>query len=652
LGVTDQKLEAFLSVNRVHSSLESLQAVLLQQEFLDTWLEHYRVKLSLILLMDGKKVGDIQDPFTEIPDGAYLVGLAEWNDHLMAEVKRRMNRKEEITGQPVPETRTLRRQVEFAKRHLNLMLLSMQLDEIKSIAEKMSRNFLNPPIPILRQPASSKGRELMEKPIETDQIFVNEVNTCRFLITEKLMTEISNIWDGRVIETAKLERLCLQMSDLLETFMTKSINRLPVAWYLVVKPFVQAQSRMEESRDLLQFFSSRMRLRYRVLLQTDCALILQDRLLVINQVTDAIDRRRRQVIRDDAQCHEDIRNDFDRLLIDLEKRRLDWNSEFHAVHRFVYDLVLKRIEAAKSVRFERTTMIATNWSSNKVQFAVLRDEIQKLALLARRFRIVRALAGIASLRYSKKRIDSGEEDRIQELGQLWESKRDFELVQMQMVQQVDQAYRRLTDCELEIDRLTQQLENEKQSTIQLVHWKSTTLKREDQLMTDLKLVEHAGSVHIGNLLRNLESKTEVLEELREGAEEMEIEIEKSVRTPIRKSDCVRSSIQELRIKKAAGFKRLAPTDDSEIPSIGQLREENVELRARNAALRLEVEQMEEALRQFPKETVTFSEDLIPAARQVLSKTSGTVKRGQITRPKTSYSVSRPGFEFLPSRDRR
>jgi protein-arginine kinase activator protein McsA len=287
-----------------------------------------------------------------------------------------------------------------------------------------------------------------------------------------------------------------------------------------------------------------------------------------------------------------------------------------------------------------------------MEFAGLRDEIERLGLLARQFRIVRALAGIASLRYSKKRIDSGEQDRIQELGHLWESKRDFEIVQMHMLQQVEQAYKRLTDCELEIDRLTQQLEAEKQSTIQMVHWKSTNLRREEQLLADLKLVEHAGSVHIGNLLQKLASQTEVLEELRANAEEMELEIERSVRMPIRKSAGVRSSIRELKIKKAARVKGLTPIGDFATPDVQQLREENVELRARNAGLRLEIQQMEEALRQFSKQTVTFSEDLIPAARQALRKTSGTTKKGQITRPKTSYSSSRPGFEFLSSRTRR
>jgi hypothetical protein len=399
---------------------------------LDTWLEHYRVKLCLILLVDGKKVGDIQDPFTEIPTQTYLVGLAEWNDHLIVEMKRKMNRKEEISEQSFSETKILRAQVEYAKRHLNLMLLSMQLDRMKSVTDTVNQDFLNPPIQIQRKRASLKGRELMETPTETDRLFVNEVTTCRFLIIGKLMTEISKIWDGTVVDTTKLEHFCSRMSDLLEIFVTKSINRLPVAWCLIMKPFVQARHQMEQSRDLLEFFRSRMGFRYRLLLEMDCALTLHDRLLTMNHFTDALNRREHQVIHDDAECHDQIRNDFDRLLIDLEKRRLLIKTEFHAVHRFVYDLVLKRIATAKSVCFERTASIAMTWSSDTIQAAVLHDEIQKLGLLARQFRIVRALAGIASLRYSKKRIDSGEQDRIQELGQLWESKRDFEIVQMQM----------------------------------------------------------------------------------------------------------------------------------------------------------------------------------------------------------------------------
>jgi len=165
-------------------------------------------------------------------------------------------------------------------------------------------------------------------------------------------------------------------------------------------------------------------------------------------------------------------------------------------------LVLKRIAQAQNVKFTRSLSEVTGsdfMPFDQSQVTNLKGEIENLRILSQRFRVFRALSRIASLRFYTTKIESFEQDRLMECSQLWESKREFELLSAQMHQNIQQAYLKLANCEIEIVRLSQQLENEKQSVVQLVHWKAMNSKKEEQIQRELKAIESAGEVNIGKL---------------------------------------------------------------------------------------------------------------------------------------------------------
>jgi chromosome segregation ATPase len=226
-----------------------------------------------------------------------------------------------------------------------------------------------------------------------------------------------------------------------------------------------------------------------------------------------------------------------------------------------------------------------------------------------------------------------------------------------MVQSVQNAYHRLADCEIETARLKQQLENEKQSMIQLVHWKATNMKKEEQIIADVKLVEAAGKINIGSLLSRLEAARTTLDELKETTEELDEEIEKSVRKPMRKAERVRSQIQATQIQRTEAihgrrpqiaFAALNPE------ALEDVVQQNADLSVRNERLQQQIDALEQAIGHMPKKKAVFVEDLLPVPKQVSKRppTSRRTRQGRITRPKTSYVPGRPGPDMATRTERR
>jgi hypothetical protein len=516
---------------------------------------------------------------------------------------------------------------------------------MKKLNETVTEDFSHPPVQISRTKVHPSDRPLIEKPSEAETIFTNELNTCRLLIVQTLMKSIANITSGTTIRAEDLDDLCRKASVLLIDFTEDSIERFQLAWHHVLAPFIAGAWENHENERLLELFNRKMEARDNALLRQEVAMQLSESILTINRLTHEIRERGRQLRGEKRQWVLDNDDEFMKLLADLRARKKQVKAGFRETRAAVYNLVLRRIALAGEVKFEGLTgMSAEMVEFDDSSLSPVQSEIQAMRVRCRRMRIIRTLSGIASLRYYTKKMESLNMDRVMERAQLWESKRDFELLHEQMVQTVVQSYHRLANAEMDLLRLTQQLENEKQSTIQLVHWKAKNLKREEQLQEDLRKVAFAGKVNVGQMLTRLESAREKLDELKGYGDEFEAEVERSVRTPMRRADVVRGQILSAQIQKGEDLRTRPQTAQPERDEglISEITEENMQLRSRNDILEGQIEQLDDALRQMPKHTVEFVEELVPAARQAMKKpaTARKAQLRQIMRPKTALAVPR------------
>ncbi|OHT04627.1 hypothetical protein TRFO_27836 [Tritrichomonas foetus] len=659
LSIVDHRVDEVLSGHQLHSVLESSQAMVVSLDFIAIALLHMRLKFTLFQLRSGCPYNTIKDPFVFMVKKDYMNGIVEWNEKIVSDALRSIVPKDEtsvvVSEKVVPEDIFLQAEIEVCRNICDDFLLHLQIDEMDHLHDLVNTQFSKRVTNLKDDTPDFENRPQLEAPDDINLVFKDHLNTCRFLIVQRLMDGIKKITAGTVIQMDHLENLLQTLSILLSTFTDNSIIQLPQAWHFILKPYLDMAKTGFEEDILLNIFSQSMKERFNYHLKSDTALKLYESLFEINHLDDLVTQRRHQIGAEALEDEELIRNEFDRLLLDLESQKMYLKAQFKKQKDAIYKLVLKRIENAKNVKFEMNKMgyvVDDSFGQIEQEDSVIREEIEKLKIESRKMRIVRCIAGIATKRYYTKRMQSYESDRIGERAKLWETKRDFEAHQSQMLEDLKRAYRKLANDEVEIEILKQQLENEKQSTIQLVHWKALNTKKEEQLKKELQKFDKMDKVNVGRLLTKLSNARDTLDRLIQETEYIDIETERDIKTPMRQSERLRKRILTAKITRSEALKTrtmgrpqtaVAVNSDS---LIAQYRDENIQLMSRNDHLQLQIDHLLQTRDQMPKQTISYMSEVVPSSRLKRSKDKGhpppRAKRSAITRPRTAMTPRKTG----------
>lgn len=658
LTIIDQRVDDILASHKLHSVLESSQALSVSLDFIAIALLHKRLKYSMFLLLSGVDEKQISDPFVCISQKDFLTGLTDWNEKIIPDAYLSMVPKDDsvstIQEKNIPEDKLLQAQIEVARNFCDTIILGSQIDEMKKISEIAFEHFSKPIIKIHSRPPefSPEDRPLLENPENIDKIFHDHLNTSRYLILKLLMSELNQITIGSSIQTDQLEKILLELSDVLIAFTDESIHRIPQVWHYILKPFSDLSRQSEETEILLDIFNKLMQERFDHSLRFEIATKLADSLFCINKLEARIHDRKHEICKEDIEQDEFITTEYDRLLFDLNKHKSYMKLQFKKKREKIYSIVLKRIEKAKDVKFDRSAIQFSSINSDQIDnpeeiFEPTKQNINKMKTEIRKLRIIRCLSCIAVKRYYAKRIQSYESDRIQERAKLWETKREFETLQTRMLEELKKAYRTLASDEIEIERLKQQIDNEKQTTIQLVHYKALNAKKEDELTNELKKYAEVEKVDVGSLLTKLKAAREQLEVLTEETEYLETETERTIRTPMRQAEKVRKKILTAKISRCDAIKsRSMPRPQTSLTAandslLTSYRNENVQLISKNEQLKQKIQLLQNTKDQMSTQTLSYISDVVPAERTfLLSKDIGRPQRQNkktITRPKTTFA---------------
>lgn len=295
------------------------------------------------------------------------------------------------------------------------------------------------------------------------------------------------------------------------------------------------------------------------------------------------------------------------------------------------------------------------------------------------------MSNIATKRFFIKRIQTNELDSKYESAKLWESRREFEISEKATLSDLKASYQKLADSEIEIERTRQMLDNEKQNTIQLVHWKATNQKREVELEDQLKKFEGVDDINVGDLVKKVNKAKETLEKLKKDTENLDIIHERDIKRPMTTIERTRKKITNTIIERtnflqprtaqtrqtsfSSSYKTRTPTSSSILSGTGvdiivSATEENAALQARNESLKKQIEELEIAKRSLPKEVIDAIEDIKPSPRVTNTKKGKTNIRPSlypqksprtpkmITRPVTAMTVQKqqsPQLQMKPSK---
>lgn len=641
LAIAGSRIEAILSRKQAQAVLDSYQAMKVSIEYLNSLIQHLRLKFFLFMLNSNFKVENINDPLEQVTQTIYREGLQLWNTNVIPVASKLLTPEEEESSvqqnNPVTEDKVIATQLQVTKNICDSIILVQQINNTRSSIEYASH---------LSNVKKKISRELPDAPRSSDpeSFFKGDYQLSQVSMIEKLRNICNdNIIDGIINEDNLQEALC-KLSTTICMFNSRSIETMTSGWRSTIMSMLDTYKVSYEDENNLDFCYDFIHKRYNLHLKSEIAGKLYQSLLTISSLEDSIRRRKKDIVFEDIDSHEQIVNEYDKLLEDLVANKLALRKQFIATKNNVYNIVQKRISVAEGVQFVAKDVSQTSKReeppSNEV-ITSLKEENKDLSIRIKRMRIIRCLSMIASKRFFIMKIASFESDKKTECSRLWESKKGFEAYQTNMKSELQKAYKRLADSGIEIEKLKQILDNEKQSTIQLVHWKAINSKREVELDQDIKKYEALESSNIDDLLDKIKRAESELQELKSETEPMEEYAEDNIRRPMTVIEKFRKKIASTIIEKSSIIQQrsrsqVSPREKDDIDAyIAAIREENKQIGARNASLQNQIEQLEHTQANMSIQKQSLMYEVQPSPR-IFSRQ----KYKGITRPNTVFGQPR------------
>lgn len=192
----------------------------------------------------------------------------------------------------------------------------------------------------------------------------------------------------------------------------------------------------------------------------------------------------------------------------------------------------------------------------------IREDIAQLELEKKKLRASTAISTIGFKKIYNRMINKTAQEKKEYSATLWHSQRLLEEDLEAINDHIGQAYNQLTQHEIEIERLRGEIDEEKQKSAKLLHWKEVNLRHSDNLSKEVKRLlsesENEQNINVTKLLQKIEARQEELEMLDYENAQLEEEIYYEVREPIKQVDILRRTLtrrrayeaQEMQEKKA------------------------------------------------------------------------------------------------------
>ena len=618
-------------------------------DFISTSIRVFHLKLAYFLLLSRVDESQItlSSTVASMTQKIYSDALPIWNDviyrpamdqvSLLREQKEKDNSHATQNEGPSP-TKLQQALMENLKLQVDRLLLTNQSKGIQNLIRRFNAdvaqcadrtvNDMRPDFmddaQILKQPSTAL---LVIHPKDVDSQFSQErryahanlVNILAAALDECVVGEKNpDNTSSSVFSGDEFEEKCLKMSRAYEVYWNGSFTDFNFTWKQYLATTCAQIRKNLESMDIITATGKFTHDRFTRQIEAEIAMKCQDHILELNSLAShhhGLLRNRGAV---DASIEEGIRAEFEQLVVDLKAQVARRKALFTEIQNSVYNDITIRIQAAKQVRLTADMTTARRNSTSiydrdtrifdtiKAENADMRKEILKL-------RICRCISDMANARFYRKRLSSIEGDRKAANALLWSNRLQYETLEAAMEKQLESAYKRLEDTEIEIELLKQQLDTEKMSNIQLVQWKAKNIKTIDTLQEALSKFKHMGDVNIGELKRTLDEKQAELAVLEEEGEEMNRQFEAITSPPHKEINRTLTKIQESRMAKSSLVQTLRSTtsESSELdfssPTIDHITAENTRLKHMNELMRQQIASMSLFKERKPPEVQVFME---------------------------------------------
>lgn len=184
----------------------------------------------------------------------------------------------------------------------------------------------------------------------------------------------------------------------------------------------------------------------------------------------------------------------------------------------------------------------------------IRDEIDSLQIERKKLRVRNALSTIGFIKIYTRMIEKVAEEKKGYSALLLQNHRLFEEEMVKIDEELHGAYNALTNVEINIETLKNDIEESKKKNVKLIHWREMCLRKSGDIQKELKILTtentNSGNVNVTNLLKKISEKQDELEMLNYENEKLDEEIYFEVREPMMQLDYMRREITRRRAQQA------------------------------------------------------------------------------------------------------
>ena len=612
---TDSFIEESINEIKGTSVMEYFQILPAATNLLKDGITQFHLKYAYYLLIAQIPEEEItfETSITKINHQAVLNGATAWNDVIMMEVNKNFIHLDEPINKftPVSTAKQIQATFDVVRNNIDLFILANQIKHVQQQIEQLNhglsgttaKNVLSLKPNLSETNISIIAPEVAAKQFD-EELKYSTAKLTNFVFDALDATTLerknhdgtfSTIYDADVFE-AKAEKISFALS----IFGSGSVEDMSSTWSDYISSLVTLVNKNREEAEVLDFIERIVNARLGLYVATDSSILFEKQFHEINALRKKYAELSEGQAKKELAIREEIKVEFDDLVNDLGHEIVKRKSQFGGIKKNVLDNVIKKINDARNVQLEMDKMqrVDSNYSTSKVRGIDI--ENTELKRKIKILRIIRCFGNIATKRVFAKKILSAESDRKQANSVLYSNKLLYEENGEMLETQLKEAHRKLAFLEIDIEKLKQQLDNEKMSNIQLVHWKAKNEHRADDLKKELSQFNEDSEVNIDELLEKISAKQQELDELREDNKAMEEEIEKSIRAPSREAAKLRDSIRRINISKNEIFERVQSSMTSPLQSADihkrdyaaqLLSEENIKLRHENELLKNKIEKL-------------------------------------------------------------
>lgn len=194
----------------------------------------------------------------------------------------------------------------------------------------------------------------------------------------------------------------------------------------------------------------------------------------------------------------------------------------------------------------------------QLEMEKIRAEIDELQIIRKKLRVYNSLSSIGFINIYQRMINKVAEEKKGYSAKLLHNHRLFEEEMVKITDELRCAYNMLTNVEIDIETLKNDIEIAKEKNVKLIHWRETNLRKSGEIQKELKLLtsQNSGNVNVTQLLKKISEKQDELEMLEYENQKLDEDIYYEVREPMMQLDLMRHEITRRRAQQAQEIQQL------------------------------------------------------------------------------------------------